>query len=163
MAGRGQVEVGPIAAAAGGVLLVVSLFLDWYEPGISGWTAFEALDLLLAALGLAAVGVLAVRLGVPLLGGERGLLGGPAAPLVGALALVVVASQVFNHPPAAVDRGADVGQWLALSGAGLMLAGGALGFARLSVAVSFDERRSSSSVTRSAGSDDPTEQLGAPE
>jgi hypothetical protein len=56
---REQLDPGPLVAAIGGGLLIVSLFLDWYEPAISGWTAFETLDLALAGLGLAALGVLA--------------------------------------------------------------------------------------------------------
>jgi hypothetical protein len=62
---REQLDPGPLVAAIGGALLIVSLFLDWYEPAISGWTAFQTLDLALAGLGLAALGVLAVRLSLP--------------------------------------------------------------------------------------------------
>ena len=159
MANREQLEVGPTVAAVGGVLLCVSLFLDWYEPGVSGWTAFEALDLLLAALGLAAVGTLALRHGVPLLGRKRGPLEDSVAAVIGAVAVVVVASQVLNHPPAAAGLGGDVGQWVALGGTGLMLAGGALGSARLSVAVRLDQQRPGSG-TRAAARDNPTEDLG---
>jgi hypothetical protein len=52
MDNRGQLEAGPVVAAAGGLLAIASLFLDWYEPGISGWTAFEALDLMVAGAAL---------------------------------------------------------------------------------------------------------------
>jgi hypothetical protein len=65
----------------------------------------------------------------------------PRTSLIGGLAVLIVASQALNHPPAAVDRGGEVGQCLALGGARLMLAGGALGFARLSIAVSVKGRR----------------------
>jgi hypothetical protein len=153
-AGGGQLQAGPIVAAAGGLILLVSLFLDWYEPSTSGWTAFEALDLLLAALGLATIAGVAVRLGAPLPEGARGLLGDGATAIIGIAALLVVVSQVANHPPAAVDRGADVGQWLALGGTGLMLAGYALGSVRFSIAVDVDQRR-----PPSRGSDAPTQQL----
>ena len=39
----------------GALLLLVSLFLDWYEPDVTAWEAFEVLDLLMAALALAAL------------------------------------------------------------------------------------------------------------
>jgi hypothetical protein len=138
---REQLDPGPLVAAIGGGLLIVSLFLDWYEPAISGWTAFETLDLALAGLGLAALGVLASGSAYPCTDDYRSILTGPAASLIGGLAVLIVASQALNHPPAAVDRGGEVGQCLALGGARLMLAGGALGFARLSIAVSVKGRR----------------------
>ena len=50
----------------------------------------------------------------------------------------VVASQVVNHPPAAAGEGGpgkDIGIWLALAGAALMVAGAVLGYARISLAV----------------------------
>jgi hypothetical protein len=149
-----QVEAGPVVTAAGGLLVVVSLFLDWYEPGISGWTAFEVLDLLLFALGAVAVAALAERLGMPVPESARERLRGAAIPLVSGLAVLVVASQVVGHPPAAIDRNADLGQWLALGGAGLVLAGALLGSMRLSFAVNLEARRTPS------GPDDPTQQLG---
>ena len=34
--------VGPMVAAVGAVLLIVSLFLDWYEVDLEGFTVFEA-------------------------------------------------------------------------------------------------------------------------
>jgi hypothetical protein len=151
---RTQIEAGPVVTATGGLLVVVSLFLDWYEPGISGWTVFEVLDLLLFALGGVAIAGLAERLGMPVPAITREPLRGAAIPLVGALAVVVVASQVVGHPPAAIDRNADVGQWLALGGAGLVLAGALLGSMRLSFSVNLEAKRTSS------GPDDPTQQLG---
>ena len=73
------IPVGPVVAALGAVLLVVSLFLDWYESpvrgGITGFTVFEFLDLLLTALAVVilvwladAIGLIrsGMRSGVPL-------------------------------------------------------------------------------------------------
>ena len=37
-----RLEAGPILVTLGALLLLASLFLDWYEPGISAWEAFEA-------------------------------------------------------------------------------------------------------------------------
>lgn len=54
-----QIALGPVLAAVAALLLLVSLFLDWYEPGFSAWTVFEFLDLLLAVLALASIGIAA--------------------------------------------------------------------------------------------------------
>jgi hypothetical protein len=130
-----RVEAGPVMAALGGLLLVVSLFLDWFEideaaEGLSAWDAFEVWDLVLAGAGLAAIAVLAgtARAEFPLR--PRALL-----PL-GVLAFVVVVSQLIDSPPAAGEESSvDTGVWLALAGAALMLAGAILSFARVSLSV----------------------------
>ena len=130
--GRGQVPVGPLVAAVGAVLLVVSLFLDWYER-ITGFTAFEFLDLLLVMCALLTIASLA---------GGLGLVKPAPRPLVSlavaVFTVLVVASQVVNHPPIAAGDGGpgkDIGIWLALAGAALMVAGALLGYARISLAV----------------------------
>src|SRR4051794_41677708 len=38
---------------AGSALLFISLFLEWYDTGPTGWQGFEALDLVLAAPAVA--------------------------------------------------------------------------------------------------------------
>ena len=38
MSGAYKIPVGPLVAVAGALLLVVSLFLDWYES-LTGWTS----------------------------------------------------------------------------------------------------------------------------
>ena len=45
-----RIEAGPVLVGLGAVVLLISLFLDWYQPGVTAWDAFEVLDLLLAAL-----------------------------------------------------------------------------------------------------------------
>ena len=37
MSRRLNVDAGPLVTIAGSLLLLVSLFLDWYEPGVSAW------------------------------------------------------------------------------------------------------------------------------
>jgi hypothetical protein len=124
-----QIPIGALIAAIGGLLLIVSLALDWYGP-YSGFTSFEFLDLLLLVLGLAALATLAAALGflrTPLR---------PGTPLVvGVTALVIVASQLINHPPAGNERDLETGAWLALGGAALMVAGAILSSARIAIAV----------------------------
>ena len=147
-----QVPVGPLVAAAGAVLLIVSLFLDWYEE-LSGFTVFEFLDLLLVGLALVTIVSLVVAMG---------LLRPPLTPghaLVAALlALIVVLTQVVNDPPAvAGPNGADpdTGLWLAVAGSALMVAGAVLSTARIAIAVEPRERRVATTTAGPASSPPP--------
>jgi hypothetical protein len=129
---RGQVPVGPLVASIGAVLLIASLFLDWYEQ-ITGFTVFEFLDLLLIMLALSTIASLAGGLGL-----VRPAVSPGISLAVAIFTVLVVASQVINDPPAVAGRvgpGKDVGIWLALGGAGLMVVGAVLGYARISLAV----------------------------
>jgi hypothetical protein len=130
-------EIGPLAGAAGALLLLVSLFLDWYGQ-FTAFTVFEVLDLVLAGLAVASLVSLAERLGARLPGGVG--LGGTAALPLGVVALVIVLSQLLNHPPAAVDLDPQIGLWLALGGAALLVAGSLLAMARISLAVDVEGR-----------------------
>ena len=126
-----QLAVGPLVAAVGAVLLIVSLFLDWYE-GLTGFTIFEFLDLLLVLLALATIVSLA---------GGMGLMKPAVSPglslAVALFTVYVVVSQILNDPPAVIGPGPDkdIGIWLALSGAALMVAGAVLGYAHVSLAL----------------------------
>jgi hypothetical protein len=127
-----QLPIGPLVASIGAVLLIVSLFLDWYDR-ITGFTAFEALDLVLVALALLTIWSLLSGLGL-----VRSLLSAETALGVALLALVIVGSQIVNDPPAVAGVGGpgkDVGIWLALAATGLMVGGAVLGYARISLAV----------------------------
>jgi hypothetical protein len=127
-----QVPVGPLVASVGAVLLIVSLFLDWYDQ-ISGFTVFEVLDLVLVALALLTIASLVSGLGL-----VRWSLSPEATLGVAVLALVIVASQVVNDPPAAAGVAGpakSTGIWLALGASALMVAGSLLGYARISLAV----------------------------
>jgi hypothetical protein len=103
----------------GGLLLVVSLFVSWYEPGVDAWTAFEVFDLVFAAAG-----IYGAFLGAGVLTGDRWPLPGRVPLLVGGVAFVVVLLQLVQPPPAV--HGADIrtGAWLGLVGAAMLLAGG---------------------------------------
>jgi hypothetical protein len=152
---RRQIEAAPVAAALGALLLLVSLFLDWYEPGVSAFTTFEVLDLLLVALALAATAVAAERFSGAVAGQSGdGAFDPSLLPALGGVALLIVLSQVLNHPPAAIGRDAEAGQWLALAGAALIAAGGVLGVTRISLAVNVDRR--------AGGEAEPEEPAAAP-
>jgi hypothetical protein len=137
-AGERRIPVGPLIGLVGGLVLLVSLFLDWWE-GLTAFTVFEVLDLALAALALAAIAALAEALGARL---PAGAPGAGVAPPLGVAALVIVVSQLLNDPPAIVGtgRGPALGLWLALGGSLLMLAGGVLAAARISLALDLERR-----------------------
>jgi hypothetical protein len=135
-----RVNGGQLLVIVGAIALLVSLALDWYEPGFDAWSVFEIVDLLLAAIAVAAiVGVVSVALpglGLPL--------PPPSAPLVlGLAAFVIVAAALINQPPLVAERDPDTGAWVALAGAGLMALGALLSVARVSfeITVAPRERR----------------------
>ncbi len=145
-----RIEIGPALAALGALLLLVSLFLDWFGAR-TGWGAFELLDLVLAALAVVAL----VTAGAALAGGGAGDGWGDTRwlPGLGLVAVVAVAAQLLEPPPA-VDGDPDTGAWLALAGAVLLLLGGVLEAASISISVQVREgrarRRRVSAVDRRA-------------
>jgi hypothetical protein len=147
---QGQLAVGPLVAAVGGVLLIVSLFLDWYD-GITGFTVFEFVDLLLVLLALSTIVSLAGGLGMVRPAVSPGL-----SLAVALFTVFVVLTQILNAPPAVSGAGPDkdLGIWLALSGSALMVAGAVLGYAHISLAV---ETR-----PRTEGHEDPTRPIADP-
>jgi hypothetical protein len=156
-----QLAVGPLVASVGAVLLVVSLFLDWYE-GLTGFTVFEFIDLLLVLLALATIASLAGGLGL--------VKPAPSPTLslgVALFTIFVVLTQIINDPPAVVGPGGqeqDIGIWLGLSGAALMVAGGVLGYASISLAFEPRSRESDrdSGVTPPPPQDRPAPEPGRP-
>ena len=104
-----KLDAAPLLAALGALLLIISLFLDWYEPGFSAWTVFEVLDLALAVIALLTLAIAAGRLGA----GLRT----PAVPLwiLALAALAIVVSQLVNQPPASQGADIETGAWLALA------------------------------------------------
>ena len=134
---RPGVPIGPLIASIGAVMLIVSLFLDWYHQ-ITGFTVFEFLDLLLVMLALATIASLAGGLGLVRAAPSRGV-----SLAVAIFTVYVVASQVINDPPAVAGHagpGKDVGIWLALGGSVLMVIGAGLAYARISLEVESRER-----------------------
>jgi hypothetical protein len=122
---RERFDAGAGLVALGAVMLLVSLFVDWFRPGGDAWAVFEWVDVFLAGCALAAIAAL-----VPHYAGLA-----RALPAVAFAALAVVAVQVIDLPPAV--RGAEraTGAWLALAATALMSVGAALSLARISVTV----------------------------
>jgi len=136
--GARNMDAGVLLIGLGAILLLVSLFLEWYEPNAEAWDVFEVWDLVLAALAVGALVAVAGRLGF---GPPR-----PASWLIGAAlaVLVIVLFALIDPPPVADAIGGQgggfgdpgTGLWLALAAAILMTAGTLLSVARISVAFS---------------------------
>ena len=66
--------------------------------------------------------------------------------VVGVVALLIVLSQLINHPPVGDGRDVETGLWLGLAGAALMLAGAILSTARIAISVEPRTRASAASA-----------------
>src|SRR5919106_1287471 len=91
-------EVGPILVALAAIVLLVSLFLEWYGS-LTAWEAFEVVEVLLAALALAALVIAAGQLVPDVEYVDRRWL----PPIVLGVALLV-AAELVDPPPAAGDE-----------------------------------------------------------
>jgi hypothetical protein len=145
-----RIEAGPVLVGLGALLLLVSVFLDWYQPNVTAWEAFEVLDLLLTALGVAAlVGAAgAMRPDATVI--ERHWL-----PAIVAAIAIIVASQILDPPPT-VDGDPDTGAWLALGAAGVMCIGTLLTLGRVSFALTVEVRDTRRRVSAVDARTDPT-------
>src|SRR5687768_16880466 len=99
-------EVGPVLVALGAIVLLVSLFMDWYGP-LTAWEAFEVVELLLAILAVAAL-VVAAGLLVP----DIEYLERRWLPAIVLGVVVLVAAALVDPPPAAGEDALDEGAWL---------------------------------------------------
>ncbi|HEU4658067.1 MAG TPA: hypothetical protein VFR97_11095 [Capillimicrobium sp.] len=130
---RRTFDLSTVLAALGAVLVIVALFLEWYEPGLSAWDVFEVVDWALLAL---AAGALALVIAETT---------GAAAPsrrlpwVAGTIAFLVVA-EVIDAPPAVAGAERAIGAWLALGGAFLLVAGVALALLQISVRIDVGDR-----------------------
>jgi len=135
---------GRLIAGAGGVVLIVSLFLPWADAGNAdrtGWELWTMADFFLLIVGLAAIGA-------GITGGRFGVfrpdlsLNG-ATDLLGVVATILVAGLLLFDFPEGASR--EIGVYVALISA-IAIAGGAGDYSTLRGAPSFprlqaDERR----------------------
>jgi hypothetical protein len=128
-------EIGPILVAAGSLLLLVSLFLDWYAPSLSAWDVFEVVDLLLAALAIAALVLVA-----GMLAGGAEIADRRWLPVLAGIALVLVVASIIQPPPAAAGRDVDTGAWVAFGATLGMLVGAVLSLGKVSFSVAVEGR-----------------------
>lgn len=127
-------EIGPLIVALGSLVLLVSLFLEWYGSA-TAWEAFEVADVLLAALALLAL-VSAAGYFAP----ELAYVDGRWLPVAVAALLLLVVAQVLSPPPAAAGTDLDTGAWMAFAAALAMAVGAVLSLGRVSFSVAFEGR-----------------------
>jgi hypothetical protein len=162
-----RLNAGILVAALGAVALFVSLFLNWWERGISAWTAFELVDVLLAAIAAVAVAAAVAETARRPIAMDRDRL----LPALAAAALALVVISIVNNPPATNGFSEDVGAWIALGGAILMVAGAFMAQRRVSIVISSSPRQAAppqpteprgptGPATDAEGSDTETRPLG---
>jgi uncharacterized membrane protein YcjF (UPF0283 family) len=128
-------ELGPILVAAGSLLLLVSLFLDWYGATLGAWDVFEIVDLVLAAIAVAALAMAAGALVAGAEVADRRWL-----PVLAGAAVVLVGASIVNPPPAAAGRVVDTGAWVAFGATLAMLVGAVLSLGKVSLSVAVEGR-----------------------
>jgi len=127
-------EVGPILVALAAIVLLVSLFLDWYGS-LTAWDVFEVVEVILGALAVVAF-VIALGQIVPDVDyADRRWL--PAVVLAIA---VLVAAEIINPPPAAGGQDPAIGAWIAFGAAIVMFIGAVLTFGRVRFSLSVEGR-----------------------
>jgi hypothetical protein len=127
-------EVGPALVILGGILLLVSLFLEWYGP-VTAWEAFEVVDVLLTVLGLGAIAAAVGQLLPDIEYVERRWL-----PALLVAIVVLLAAEILSPPPVVSGEDLSVGAWIALAGALVALIGTVLSIGRVSLSVAVEGR-----------------------
>jgi hypothetical protein len=130
-----RLEAGPLLVTLGALLLLVSLFLAWFEPEIDAWEAFEVWDVVLFVLALASIAA-----GLGLTTQDVDLVDRRFLPAAVAAVAAIVASQIIDPPPAAAGQDPDIGAWLALGAALVMCLGALLTFGRVHLALTVEGR-----------------------
>ena len=128
-------EIGPLIVALGSLVLLVSLFLEWYGNA-NAWTVFEVADVLLAALALLALAAAAGRVAPELPEVDSRWLPGSVLAV-----FVLVVAEILSPPPAATGLDPDTGAWLAFGAALAMVIGAVLSLGRVSFSVEIEGRK----------------------
>lgn len=126
--------MGPLLVAVAALVLLVSLFLEWYGD-LTAWGAFEVTDVLLASLALLALVDAAVLIAPEVAYVDRRWL-----PAMVAGATVLVVAQILSPPPSVGGADPEAGAWIAFAASLVMLAGAVLSFGRVSLAVAIERR-----------------------
>ena len=128
----GRLRAGEWIAGAGGVALLAAMFLHWYRAAgvveVTAWEAFGVLDVVLALLALAPLGLVLTQAtrrspSVPVAFSVL-------AALAGALAALLILYRIVNQPGPNDIVDVQLGAWLALLAA-LVIAGGGWRSARV--------------------------------
>jgi hypothetical protein len=127
-----RLRAGEWVAALSGVLLLVSLFVPWYERGpvaciavvgvdcpnpakFTGWESFAVIDVALAAVALFALAVWVVTATQPT--GAVGIAMDAILALLGIAATAIAAIRLANIPDLGRQVERSIGVYLALAGA----------------------------------------------
>ena len=127
-------DIGPLIVAVGSLVLLVSLFMDWYA-GETAWGIFEVADVLLAALAVAA---LLASLGM--IAEEIGVLDERRLPAIVLAATVLVIAEILSPPPVVGGADPQEGAWVAFAAALVMLLGTVLSLGRVSFSFAIEGR-----------------------
>ncbi|UJA21281.1 hypothetical protein HJD18_14390 [Thermoleophilia bacterium SCSIO 60948] len=124
-------------SAAGGLALLVSLFLDWYEPGLSAIEVFEITDLLLAGIAIASIAIAIQAMTVE--PGYEDPRTDWLAP-IGMAATAIVLWEIIDNPPAVAGNPVAAGAWIGFVGAIAIAVGALLWGSRLSLVLTLRPR-----------------------
>jgi hypothetical protein len=150
-----RIDIGPLIIAVGSLVLLVSLFLDWYGDQ-TAWAAFEVADVLIAALAVAALAAAAGLIAAELAFVDRRWLPG----LVLALTVLVVA-EILSPPPTVGGADPQTGAWIAFASVLVMLTGTVLSMGRVSFSFAIEGREPRHRVA-AVDHRPPTTEAGAP-
>jgi hypothetical protein len=130
-------DIGPFLLALAALVLLVSLFLTWFDGALvlNAWEAFEITDLLLAGLAIAAF-VAALGLITPAVD----LIDRRFVPWIVGAAFVLVADQLLRPPVALDNADLGIGAWMALAAVVVMALGAVLSLTKVSFAVAVEGR-----------------------
>ena len=148
-------DIGPLIVAVGSLVLLVSLFMDWYGSE-TAWGTFEVADVLLAAL---AIGALLASLGM--IAEEIGVLDGRWLPAIVVAATLLVIAEILSPPPVVGGADPQEGAWVAFASALVMLLGTVLSVGRVSFSFAIEGREPRRRVAAVDHRPPPTE-TGAP-
>jgi hypothetical protein len=117
----GRLRDGEWIAGAGAVALLAAMFLHWYS-GASAWQAFSVLDMVLALLLLAPLGLVVLQ----------ATRTSPSLPVAfsvltvvtGALATLLILYRILNQPGPNDVVDVELGAWVGLAAAVVTTGGG---------------------------------------
>jgi hypothetical protein len=121
-----RLRLGEWVAGIGGIVLVVSLFLDWYSvdgSGASAWESFSVVD-----IALALTGAFAVALAVVTSLHRAGAVPIATASLLGPIGFFTALLLLWRvlDPPGSGDVSREPGLWLGLAALATIAAGNIL-------------------------------------
>ena len=148
-------DIGPLIVAVGSLVLLVSLFLDWYG-GETAWGVFEVADVLLAALAIAAL-----LAAVGHIAEDAAVLDRRWLPVAVPAAALLVIAELLSPPPAVGGADPQEGAWLAFAAVLVMLLGALLSLSRVSFSFAIEGREPRHRVAAVDHRPPPTE-AGAP-